>query len=364
MVPPNRIEGMKRSLNKNKIIYYILIADVQKYLEEDSDDGDDFESSEDHYRQKRDIKSFFSKYRSKNKIYNYLKELARKYPSLITVQDVGHTYKNNSLQLVKITKKSNSPKPIIWIDGGTHARELIAPATAMYFIYKLLNDYGTDDEVTNLVNTFVWYIMPLVNPDGYEYVFKGHPMWRKNRSKGPSHCKGVDLNRNFPFQWNGTYTPPKSRNPNEETYIGPSPLSEKETQTISNILQKIKRRVKLFITFHSYGQFIAFPWFYQPYGAINDYTELLEMGKQAAKEIKTLFGTEYTVGKGGGILYPAPGTSADWAYETLGIKYSYIIELRDKGKRGFELSKKKIIPVGEETWKGVRYMASAIGKTV
>lgn len=54
------------------------------------------------------------------------------------------------------------------------------------------------------------------------------------------------------------------------------------------------------------------------------------------------------------------GGSADWAKAVAGIKYSYLIELRDTGIYGFQLPAEEIIPTGKESWAGVRELSSFI----
>lgn len=43
------------------------------------------------------------------------------------------------------------------------------------------------------------YILPVMNPDGYEYSHTKDRMWRKNRAWHGGQCVGVDLNRNFRY---------------------------------------------------------------------------------------------------------------------------------------------------------------------
>lgn len=62
-------------------------------------------------------------------------------------------------------------KQTIWIDCGMHAREWIAPAMCQYFLDQLTSGYGSDSEITALVDTYDFHIMPVVNPDGYEYTW-------------------------------------------------------------------------------------------------------------------------------------------------------------------------------------------------
>jgi len=57
----------------------------------------------------------------------------------------------------------------------------------------------------------------------------------------------------------------------------------------------------------------------------------------------------------------ASGSSYDWAKGVAGIKYSYTLELRDRGQYGFLLPPSQIIPTGEETWAGLLAAVEAIG---
>ncbi|XP_076350580.1 carboxypeptidase A2-like [Tachypleus tridentatus] len=60
-------------------------------------------------------------------------------------------------------------KPIVWIDSGIHARECISVTTAVYIATQLVEKYNSEKDVKLLVDSYEWYILPCVNPDGYEY---------------------------------------------------------------------------------------------------------------------------------------------------------------------------------------------------
>lgn len=128
--------------------------------------------------------------------------------------------------MFKVLRISNGKPnlPAIWIDGGIHAREWISPAVVTYLI-----DYLVENS-ENLEADF--YILPVINPDGYEYTFVSDRLWRKNKRKaGHSGCFGVDLNRNFGYRWGGKGT---SNDICHEIFAGSGPFSEPETDAIRN----------------------------------------------------------------------------------------------------------------------------------
>ena len=60
------------------------------------------------------------------------------------------------------------------------------------------------------------------------------------------------------------------------------------------------------------------------------------------------------------ILDANSGGTKDWTYGVLGLKYSYALELRDKGRYGFMLPANQIIPTGVETFAAIKAMAQAM----
>jgi carboxypeptidase A2 len=68
-----------------------------------------------------------------------------------------------------------------------------------YLVYNLVTKYGKDDRITALLDQAEFLVIPVVNPDGFEYTWESNRMWRKNRrpNGGLFGGYGVDLNRNF-----------------------------------------------------------------------------------------------------------------------------------------------------------------------
>lgn len=169
---------------------------------------------------------------------------------------------------------------------------------------------------------------------------------------------GVDLNRNYGYKWGGQGA---SRQPCAETFAGAGPFSEPETKAVENFLTTSAADFKASLSFHSYGQYILYPWGYDR-KVPPDHEDLDRVGKEAAAAIKRVHGNEYTVGPAGSSLYPAAGGSDDWAKGTMKFKYSYTVELRDTGRHGFVLPADQIINTGLEMMAFMRVIASAVAK--
>jgi carboxypeptidase A4 len=186
-------------------------------------------------------------------IYKYLDYLATTYPALCSVQTIGKSHGNRDLKVLKISNGDVSNKAI-WINSGIHAREWISPATVTYIIDQIVENWEEQPEQIRKAN---WYILPVANPDGYEYTHTNDRLWRKNRKWG--YCWGVDLNRNFGYKWGGKGS---SRNKCSQVYAGQSAFSEPENKAVRDFLSNLAANFTLFLSFHSYGQYIIYPWSY------------------------------------------------------------------------------------------------------
>eukprot|EP00063_Salmo_salar_P031912 XP_014006747.1 PREDICTED: carboxypeptidase O isoform X2 [Salmo salar] len=221
----------------------------------------------------------------------------------------------------------------MWIDCGIHAREWISPAFCLWFVQYSLNFYNLNNDITEMLNSMDIYVLPVMNPDGYKYTWTTNRMWRKNRSSSKeSNCVGTDLNRNFDANW---CTKGASNRPCDEIYCGQFPESEPEAEAVANFLRSHKDSVKLYLSIHSYGQMLLFP-----YSCSNEevpnYAELFELVQEAAMKIRRYYRNNYKYGASAKTIYVAPGGSDDWAYN-LGIHYSFTFELEDRGRYGFLL---------------------------
>ncbi|KAL2301147.1 hypothetical protein Nmel_011707 [Mimus melanotis] len=313
----------------------------------------------------------YEKYNNWDTIAAWTADIAAQNPDLVSRSVIGETYEGRSMYLLKIGK-SGQDKKAIFIDCGFHAREWISPAFCQWFVKEVskLNDeklfllfskqavetYGKDTVMTNLLDKLDFYVLPVVNIDGYIYTWTNDRMWRKTRSKNAgSICYGTDPNRNFNAGW---CTLGASKSPCASTYCGSAPESEKETKALADFIREHLSTIKAYLTIHSYSQLLLFPYSYT-YDLPSNYQELNSIASAASKQLASLYNTKYTYGPGAETIYPAAGGSDDWAYNQ-GIKYSFTFELRDTGRYGFLLPESQIKPTCEETLLAVKYIANYV----
>ena len=123
-----------------------------------------------------------------------------------------------------------------------------------------MTGYGTDRQITAIVDTTELWFIPVANPDGYDFTFEGERLWRKNLrdNNGDGQITagdGVDLNRNFPTRW-GYDNEGSSPNPGSETYRGPSPASEPETQALDRLFRRITP--EFLVNYHSAAELLLY----------------------------------------------------------------------------------------------------------
>lgn len=190
-------------------------------------------------------------------------------------------------------------------------------------------------------------------------------MWRKTRSTDQNIfsllCRGVDGNRNYDFEWNKVGT---SQSPCSSIYAGSKPFSEAETRTVGAIIDEYLDRMVLFITMHSYGSMILYPWGHN--SSLSENAIALEnVGVRIAQAIDDLslpYFSNYTVGNSAKVIgYGASGAAEDYAHYK-GVPLAYTFELPSLGFQGFHLNPMYIHQVCVETWAGISVGARMAGE--
>lgn len=206
-----------------------------------------------------------SGYKNLAQVMQELNAIAALNPSIAEVVDITTRYNQpttiggHRMYAIKISDnvQANEDEPNVLVVSNHHVRELVTPVIALNAARNLVQQYGSNSEVTNAVNNNEIWIAANWNPDGYVHVFEVDNMWRKNRHV-MSNGIGVDLNRNYPIGWNSSCS--GSTTHSSQTYKGPSEGSEVETQTM--MAWADDRRFTKVIDFHSSGREVL--WDYHP----------------------------------------------------------------------------------------------------
>lgn len=358
-------EGIELVINQSELMrlkstglrYDVTIPDIDKYYAERKQPSVAELQSSKMISDNDGIEGF--SYGSMGGYYTYdevvqkLDSMRLRFPNLITAkQNLGLSVENRTIWGIKISDNpdinESSTEAPVYFDALHHAREPQSMASLMYFMYWILENYGTDPEATYLANNREIFIVPVVNPDGYVRNQTTNPngggSWRKNRRNNGS-CYGVDLNRNYPYGWG--LNSGSSNDPCSETYRGLSAGSEPETQAIMTFINQV--RPKIAFSMHSVaGRYL------NPYG-YNDSAVSYDIYSEFSSDFAA--SNNYTYGTVNEMLaYYSSGTTRDFLH-SIG-SYCWTPEV---GGSGFWPSQTQIIPVASENMFAIKYLCWVSG---
>lgn len=308
------------------------------------------------------------------------KALADSHPDLAQYVTLGTSFEGREIFALKITRGGavdDPSKPDVLITGCHHAREWISVETPVYFANQLINGYANNDHVRHLVDRLQIWVVPIVNPDGLTFS-QGSPndsfdvtrLWRKNRRTltfgSCLSTVGVDLNRNYPFQWRldednacTDYCAGGSQcvnddvgasdDPASEIYRGPSSSSEPEVKAIKGLLDDPNRRFTAQIDYHNYSQVILYPWGFQQLEA-PDASTLSRLAQRMSDDMRAVANTIYKPEQAID-LYATTGTSTDHAYGTNRVAAAFVVEMRPSCC-DFTVPERDIPVINRENWAG------------
>ena len=101
-----------------------------------------------------------------------------------------------------------------------------------------------------------------------------------------------------------------------------------------------------------------YPYGYSCTATVSNNAKYASLTNGAIAAVKAVHGTTFTGGPICNTIYQVSGDSVDYAYESAKAAYSMTVELRDTGNYGFVLPANQILPSGEETWAGLKYLLS------
>jgi len=280
--------------------------------------------------------------------------LANTYPNIVSpLTLIGQSHEGVNIYAQRISDNPNvqeNDEGNVYFDGLIHAREPMAGEVLLYYMYWLVENYGTDPEATYLIDNRQIYLVTVVNPDGYMYNQVTDPngggMWRKNRRDNGSSY-GVDLNRNFGYQW-GYDNTGSSPTPSSDTYRGPSAFSEPETQAVRDFILQVHPSIGF--NCHTYTGVFINPYGYS--GLPTAYEYYSEFAGDFAHNLNYPYGTSAEM-----IGYPSNGTARDWMHHD-GLMYTWVPEI---GETGFWPSQNEIIPLASQFMPVLQYLTWVSG---
>jgi Zinc carboxypeptidase len=298
-------------------------------------------------------------YRRLNDYTDEMKKLADENPGLVRPITLPHkTWEGRTVSGIEITTNVDNlrdGKPVFLQMGVHHAREWPSGEHAMEWAYELINGYKAGNARTvNLVRNARTIVIPIVNPDGFNISREAgeaqgggggrgapnpgqedetvnivsHPFeYRRKNCRlpegesgscaGPSAgvaSTGVDPNRNYGAFWGG---PGASGDFSSETYYGPGPFSEPESQNIRDLIST--RQVTTLITNHTFSDLVLRAPGLKSQGLAPDEPAMKALGDSMAAEngYLSMYGWQ---------LYDTTGTTEDWSYSSTG-GYGYTFEI-------------------------------------
>ncbi|MEM6675414.1 MAG: M14 family zinc carboxypeptidase, partial [Planctomycetota bacterium] len=275
-----------------------------------------------------------------DEVVSVLDQMRATYPQFVSQKfSIGQTLQGREIWVARVSDNPDvdEDEPESRIDAMHHAREPESMQATLYFVSYLLEEYGNDPLATYLLDERELYIVPCINADGYEFNRSiapgGGGLWRKNRRNNGDGTRGVDLNRNYPFQWGGNGS---SGSGSSEIYRGPSPASEPETQAMIQFITG--RSFQTALTVHTFGDIWLAPWGYIA-AFPPDWDEIQEIGDLAVAD------NGYPHAPGSFLLGIADGVTDDYDYGTFGT-YSWTPEIGNQND-GFWPAQSRIVPLAE-----------------
>ncbi|MFK8037933.1 MAG: M14 family zinc carboxypeptidase [Crocinitomicaceae bacterium] len=308
-------------LSDNNFNYDILIEDVQTYYIERSKQAS---KKDERVDCNQNIQIFnpitpnnfhlgtYAGFYTYQEYLNELDSMASLYPNLITVKaaiDTFLTHEGRPIYWVKISDNpnTNETEPEVLYSALHHAREPASLSQLIFYMWYLLENYDSNSEIAHIINETELFFIPMLNPDGYLENEVSNPngggMHRKNKRNVGTTNPGVDLNRNYDYQWNVSGTSP---NVNNDTYAGTHGFSEPETQAMKFFCES--HDFKFALNAHSYSNLLLFPFGYAngAFAADHDYFQTFSNHQVMFNNYDAIKSSD---------LYAAAGDSDDWMYD-------------------------------------------------
>ncbi|MGZ3919132.1 MAG: M14 family zinc carboxypeptidase [Bacteroidia bacterium] len=299
-----------------------------------------------------------------NEMKQILDSMVLLYPNLISIKQPlsQQSIEGRDIYYVRMSDNPNTdePEPEVLYTALHHAREPASLSQLIFYMWYLLENYATDPDVQATLNNTELYFVPCVNPDGYVYNQTTNPngggMWRKNRRLNAGSTYGVDLNRNYGYNW-GYDNVGSSPTSSSDTYRGTAGFSEPEIQAMRDFCNS--RQFATALNAHTYGNLLIYPWGYLPSIYTADSATFVNWTVLMTQDSRFLYGTgDQTVN------YVTNGDSDDWMYGEQSSKSKILSMTPEAGSNGdgFWPASSRILDICKTTFTQNYNLAKLVGK--
>ena len=210
--------------------------------------------------------------------------LVAAFPAICQKTVIGLSMQNRQLAVLKISDQVDvdEPEAEIFFEGGIHGDEVGGSENMIRFARDLCIGYGSNTQITQLINNREIFILLMVNPDGRVMMSR-------------YNANSVDLNRDGGYMWMGEGN-------------SPSAWSQTETRAVRNFLAD--HQFVVFSDYHSGTEFISYPWSYRPQSTL-DHNHIHSLAQVYANS-SGYSNIPYAAGYSG--MYPINGSTKDFNY--------------------------------------------------
>lgn len=257
-----------------------------------------------------------SGYHTYEEMVTEIQNIEVNHSTIVKLYNLTTTFEGRTVWAVKISdnpQENDSTEPDVLVMAGQKANSLISVEIALYLLDHLTKNFGADARITELVNNREVWIIPMVNPDGHAFVNEGNEEWVKNRRNNGDTSFGVNLNRNYDFNW-GIMDNHTSHDTGSPYYHGPYAFSESETEAIRDLVES--QNFVFSLSLSSFGDKITYPWGYNESSTPDD-----DLLSEIARDMSMYSG--YSVSQNGSI-YINHGNVDDWLYNTSVLPFTVL----------------------------------------
>lgn len=185
VIPPELLESFKKFLSKKNINYSVKLRNIQNAIR--------FENLRLNRKEQVETEIInghpltFYRYHPSKDIIAYYDYIKRKYPTFVELITLGFTFNSKPLVVVKVSapkrNTSSIQRPGVFILAGLSAHLWLPVASSLYILDNIVTNMANNDSLGEYIRKYDWFVLSLLNVDGYDYSMAFDRLWRKTRSE-------------------------------------------------------------------------------------------------------------------------------------------------------------------------------------